>query len=92
MIEAMAVLFGIEDKFDVTSVDRIGPGQVQVIIEMRARRRRARRAGCGRARVRERPLCRIKDLSASGQQVELWWRKRRLARVETLCLRRSFTW
>ncbi len=29
--------------------------------------------------------------AASGQRVELWWRKRRLACRETLCPRRSFT-
>ena len=39
----------------------------------------------------DRPLRRIKDLRASGQSVELWWRKRRLACLEELCPRRSFT-
>ena len=34
---------------------------------------------------------RIKDLPAGGQQIQLWWRKRRLACVEALCPRRSFT-
>jgi transposase len=41
--------------------------------------------------VKDRPLLRVKDLPASGQQVELWWRKRRLLCVEALCPRRSFT-
>ena len=52
MPEATAVLFGIEDEFDVTSVDRTGPGQVQILIEMRSReaaclspRKRRRRRG-----------------------------------------------
>ena len=29
--------------------------------------------------VKDRPLIRVKDLPASGQAVELWWRKRRLS-------------
>ena len=32
-----------------------------------------------------------RDLSACGQQIELWWRKRRLWCRESLCPRRSFT-
>jgi transposase len=41
--------------------------------------------------VKDRPLSRVKDLPACGQQVELWWRKRRLLCRESLCPRRSFT-
>ena len=91
MPEATAVLFGIEDEFDVTSVDRTGPGQVQIIIEMRSREAACPACGVLSARVRDRPLCRVKDLPASGQQSQLWWRKRRLICVEVLCPRRSFT-
>ena len=85
------MLFGIEDEFDVEGVARTGPGQVKVIIEMRSRE--APCPGCGvvSTRVKDRPLRRIKDLPASGQSVELWWRKRRLACVEALCPLRSFT-
>jgi len=43
------------------------------------------------AAVKERPLVRVKDLPACGEQVELWWRKRRLWCRESLCRRRSFT-
>jgi transposase len=42
-------------------------------------------------RVKERPLVRVKDLPASGQRVQLWCRKRRLACLEPDCKRRSFT-
>ena len=91
MPEATAVLFGIEDEFDVASVDRTGPGQVQIIIEMRSREAPCPACGVLSGRVRERPLCRVKDLPASGQQTELWWRKRRLLCREPLCPRRSFT-
>ena len=91
MPEATAVLFGIEDEFDVASVDRTGPGQVQIIIEMRSREAPCPACGVLSGRVRDRPLCRVKDLPASGQQTELWWRKRRLLCREPLCPRRSFT-
>ena len=91
MPEAMAVLFGIEDEFDVASVDRTGPGQVQIVIEMRSREAPCPACGMLSGRVRERPLWRIKDLSASGQQTQLWWRKRRLLCREPLCPQRSFT-
>ena len=91
MPEATAVLFGIEDEFDVASVDRTGPGQVQIIIEMRSREAPCPACGVLSGRVRERPLCRVKDLPASGQQTQLWWRKRRLLCREPLCPRRSFT-
>ena len=91
MPEATAVLFGIEDEFDVTSVDRTGSGQVEIVIEMRSREAACPACGVLSGRVRDRPLCRVKDLTASGQRVELWWRKRRLVCVEVLCRRRSFT-
>ena len=41
--------------------------------------------------VKERPLRRLKDLPASGQTVELWWRKRRLVCGEAVCRQHSFT-
>ena len=41
--------------------------------------------------VKDRPLIRVKDLPASGQAVELWWRKRRFRCGEGRCPRRSFT-
>ena len=91
MSKATAVLFGIEDEFDVEGVARIGPAQVKIIIEMRSREAPCPTCGVISSRVKDRPLRRIKDLPASGQSVELWWRKRRLACVEALCPRSSFT-
>jgi transposase len=41
--------------------------------------------------VKDRPVMRVKDLPASCQTVQLWWRKRRLLCGEQLCPRRSFT-
>jgi transposase len=85
------VLFGIEDEFDVLSVDRLGLDQVKILIEMRAAEAACPTCGVVTGRVKDRPLRRIKDLPACGQQTQLWWRKRRLACLEVLCPRRSFT-
>ena len=77
MPEATSVLLGIEDEFDVIDVGRIGPGQVKIIIiEMRAVESPCPACGVITGRVKDRPLRRIKGLPASGQQTELWWRKR----------------
>ena len=91
MSKATAVLFGIEDEFDVLSVDRLEPGQVKIVIEMRAAEAPCPSCGVVTGRVKDRPLRRIKDLPACGQQTQLWWHKRRLTCVESLCPRRSFT-
>ena len=64
---------------------------VQVIVEQAAREGPCPACGVLSATVKDRPLMRIKDLPASGQRVELWWRKRRLVCLEVLCPRRSFT-
>ena len=81
MSKATAVLFGIEDEFDVLSVDRLAPGQVKIVIELRAVEAACPTCGVVTRRVKDRPLRRIKDLPACGQQTQLWWRKRRLACV-----------
>ena len=91
MSKATAVLFGIEDEFDVLSVDRLGPDQVKILIELRAVEAACPSCGVVTSRVKDRPVRRIKDLPACGQQTQLWWRNRRLACVEPLCPRRSFT-
>jgi len=87
----MAVLFGIEDESDVLSIDQLGPDQVRILIEMRAWEAPCPTCGVVTARVKDRPVRRIKDLPVAGQRTQLWWRKRRLACVEALCPRRSFT-
>jgi transposase len=91
MSKATAVLFGFEDEFDVLSVDRLEPGQVKIIIESVSREGPCPACGVVSGRVKDRPMRRIADLAASGQQTQLWWRKRRLVCAETLCPRRTFT-
>lgn len=91
MSKATSVLFGIEDEFDVVSVERLDPGQVQIIIEMRSAVAPCPACGVFTSRVKDRPVRRVRDLPASGQRTKLWWRKRRLLCVEALCPRRSFT-
>ncbi len=90
MSKATSVLFGIEDEFDVVGVERLDPGQVQIIIEMRLAEAPCPACGVFTSRVKDRPVRRVM-LPASGQQTKLWWRKRRLLCVEALCPRRSFT-
>jgi transposase len=91
MSDATSVLLGIEDEFEVVSVERLDPGQVKIIIEMQATDAPCPACGVFTSRVKDRPLRRVRDLPASGQQSRLWWRKRRLLCVEVLCPRRSFT-
>ena len=86
-----AMLFGLEDEFGVLAVQRSGPSTVKLIIEQTAREGPCPACGVLSSMVKDRPLTQIKDLPASGQQVELWWRKRRLRCVEPLCERWSFT-
>jgi transposase len=86
-----AVLFGLEDEFDILSVDRIDAGSVEVTVELTAREGPCPACGVLSTAVKERPVGRLNDLPAAGQRVELWWRKRRLVCGEALCPRRSFT-
>ena len=71
-----AVLFGLEEEFSVLTVDRCGPCAVKVIIEQIARDGPCPDCGVLSSVVKDRPLIRVKDLPASGQAVELWWRIR----------------
>ena len=86
-----AVLFGLEHEFAVLQVERMSVDSIKVVVELTAREGPCPACGVLTSAVKERPLGRLKDLPASGQRVELWWRKRRLACRETLCPRRSFT-
>ena len=55
MSKATSVLFGIEDEFDVVSVERLDPGQVQIIIEMRSAVAPCPACGVFTSRVKDRP-------------------------------------
>jgi transposase len=89
--EPAATLFGLEAEFTVLSVQRSGPSAVKVVVEQTSREGPCPDCGVLSSAIKDRPLRQLKDLPASGQTVELWWRKRRLLCRETLCLRRSFT-
>ena len=91
MIDSTSVLFGLEDEFVVTGLERLSKDDVRVVIEHRDREAPCPACGVLTSRVKERPLVRVKDLHACGQVIELWWRKRRLACPEALCATRSFT-
>jgi transposase len=91
MSDATSVLFGLEGEFAVLEVQRIDASRAKVLIEQLAREAPCPECGVLTAAVKDRPVMRLKDLPASGQAVELWWRKRRLICVELLCPRKSFT-
>jgi transposase len=67
------------------------PDLLRVVIEMIETEAACPSCGVFSGRIKERPQRRIKDLPASGQQVQLWWRKRRLKCVEEGCRTKSFT-
>jgi transposase len=90
-VDPTAVLFGLEEEFSVLKVQRIDATKVKMIIEQTAREGPCPACGVLTSVVKERPLRRLKDLPASGQMVELWWRKRRLECREAQCRRHSFT-
>jgi transposase len=91
MSDATSVLFGLEDEFSVLDVQRVDATSVTVIIERTARDGPCPVCGVITGTVKDRPVMRLKDLAASGQTVELWWRKRRLVCRENLCPRKTFT-
>jgi len=91
MIDSTSVLFGLEDEFVVTSLERRSSSDLRVVIEHREREAPCPACGVLTSRVKDRPLVRVNDLDACGQVIELWWRKRRLACPEPLCGTRSFT-
>jgi transposase len=90
MDDPTSLLLGL-DTFAVADVMRVADGIVQVVIETRSREAACPQCGVLSSRVKDRPLVRVKDLPACGQQVALWWRKRRLVCAEPKCARRSFT-
>ncbi len=95
MDDPTSLLLGL-DEYVVVDVQRVDPKVVRVVIETKEDAAACPECGVWTTRVKDRPRCRIRDLLASGQRVELWCRKRRLLcgeRLcgERLCPRRSFT-
>src|SRR5215213_372148 len=92
MDDTTSVLFGL-DGHRVLDVVDVGDRVVRVVIETIEREGACPACGVLSARVKDRPLVRVRDLPASGQRVELWCRRRRrrLACREAACPRLSFT-
>src|SRR5829696_9173384 len=90
-VDATSVLFGLEDEFRVLDVQRIDQRTVMVIIEQTAREGPCPACGVITGVVKDRPVMCLRDLPASGQRVQLWWRKRRLICSEAMCPRGTFT-
>src|SRR3954447_22424511 len=89
MDDSTSVLLGLDDH-RVLDVVRVGDRVVRVVIETIEREGACPACGVLSARVKDRPLVRLRDLPASGQRVQLWCR-RRLACREPACPRLSFT-
>jgi transposase len=64
---------------------------IQVVIETVESSWACSACGTHSSQVKDRPVVQVKDLAASGQQVLLWWRKRRLVCPVAKCPRVSFT-
>jgi transposase len=86
-----SLLFGLEEFQVIDVAPTTCPDSVRVVIEVIETQAACPSCGVFSARIKERPLRRIKDLPASGQKVELWWRKRRLKCGEEGCGTKSFT-
>ena len=85
------MLFGL-DEFFVASVSGSGVGDgVDVVIEMVATEAACPECAVFSSLVKERRVCKIKDVPGSGGAVGLSWRKRRLVCAEELCPRGTFT-
>jgi transposase len=79
MDDGTAVLLGLEDEFTVLVIERVDPGRVKAVIEVTAREDACPGCGVLSSRIKDRPTIAVKDLKVSGQVMNLWWRKRRLA-------------
>jgi transposase len=90
MDDPTSLLLGLES-FRVVDVVRVEDRVVQVVIETVAPQALCPDCGTESARVKDRPLARIRDLPVADQQVALWWRKRRLVCSQRSCPRMSFT-
>ncbi len=90
MNDTTSLLFGL-DGYGVLDVTDVGPGCVRVVIETIETEAACPECGVLSGRVKDRPLRRVKDLPASGQEVQLWCRKRRLVCREQACPRATFT-
>ena len=73
MIDSTSVLFGLEDEFVVTGLERLSEDDLRVVIEHRDREAPCSACGVLTSKVKERPLVRVKVSRAK-------WRSPVLAR------------
>ena len=91
MDDPTSLLFGLDGFVVLEVADVAGEdATVRVVVETEPGEAACPDCGVIASRIKDRPLCRIKDLPACGQRVLLWWRKRRLVCSEARCQRRSF--
>lgn len=88
-VEVTRVLFGL-DEFRVLDAELV-EGEVHVAIETRREEGACPACGVFSARVKQRPVVRVRDGISFGRRVVLWWRKRRFRCGESACEQLSFT-
>jgi transposase len=91
MYDLTALLFGLKEFQVVDVAPTSDRDRVRVVIAMTSAETACPTCGVFSALTKGRPERRIKDLPASSQVVQLWWRKRRLKCVEDSCPARSLT-
>ena len=86
----MTLLFALPG-FRVLNVTLDPDGGRLVLVESSAKEGGCPSCGVMSSRIKERPICRLKDLPHGPVPLRLWVRKRRFVCAEKLCSRRSFT-
>jgi transposase len=90
MIDRTTLLFALPG-FRVLNVTLDPDGGRLVLVESSAKEGGCPSCGVMSSRVKDRPVCRLKDLPHGSVPLRLWVCKRRFMCTEQLCSRRSFT-
>jgi transposase len=89
MIDRTTLLFSLPG-FRVLNVSLDPDGGRLVLVESVAKGGGCPSCGVMSSRIKDRPICRLKDLPHRGVPLRLWVCKRRFVCGEQLCARRSF--
>ena len=90
MIDRTTLLFALPG-FRVLNVTPEPDGGRLVLVENSAKQGGCPSCGVMSSRIKDRPLCRLKDLPHGSMPLRLWVCKRRFLCTEKLCAGRSFT-
>jgi transposase len=90
MIDRTALLFAMPG-FRVLNVTPEPDGGRLVLVENSAKEGGCPSCGVMSSRIKDRPICRLKDLPHGSVPLRVWVCKRRFVCTEKLCARGSFT-